>query len=66
MYTPTETLLQNYANILVNFALNDGQGIQSGDVVQIRIPETAKPLLQPLVKAVLIAGGYPMVDYLPE
>lgn len=66
MYTPTETLLQNYANILVNFALNGGKGIKSGDVVQIRIPETAKPLLQPLVKAVLIAGGYPMVDYLPE
>ena len=56
MYIPSTDLLHNYTNILVNFALNSGQGIQHGDVVHVRIPETARPLLGPLTIAILQAG----------
>lgn len=66
MYTPSPQILHNYANILVNFALNSGQGIQHGDVVHVRIPETARPLLGPLTIAILQAGWHPMIDLIPE
>jgi leucyl aminopeptidase (aminopeptidase T) len=66
MYTPAPHILDNYATILVNFALNSGAGVKAGEVVQIRIPETAKLLLKPLVKAVMHAGAHAVVDYLPE
>lgn len=56
MFIPSSTLLTNYANILVNFALNSGKGIQHGDVVHVRIPETARPLLGPLTEVILKAG----------
>jgi leucyl aminopeptidase (aminopeptidase T) len=56
MFIPSSTLLTNYANILVNFALNSGKGIQHGDVVHVRIPETARPLLRPLTEVILKAG----------
>lgn len=66
MYTPSDHILEHYATVLVNFALHGGQGVQAGEVVQIRIRETARPLLPHLVKRVLLSGAYPLVDYLPE
>ncbi len=66
MFIPSSTLLTNYANILVNFALNSGKGIQHGDVVHVRIPETARPLLGPLTEVILKAGWHPMIDLIPE
>lgn len=66
MYTPSLLILTNYANILVNFALNSGKGIQHGDVVHVRIPETARPLLGPLTEVILKAGWHPMIDLIPE
>lgn len=66
MYTPSPHILDNYAKILVNFALNSGAGVKTGEVVHIRIRETAKLMVKPLVKAVLQAGAYPLLDYLPE
>jgi hypothetical protein len=45
MYTPSSSLLYNYADILINFALNSGEGIKKGEVVHVRVPETARPFL---------------------
>lgn len=65
-YIPSPEILQKYADVLVWFALNDCQGIAPGDVVQLQIPECAKPMLLPLQKAVLERGGHPIIRYFPD
>lgn len=66
MYAPSETILQKYADVLVNFGLRQGQWIKPGDVVFVQIPECAKPMYMPLQKAILQAGGHPIFEYLPD
>jgi aminopeptidase len=66
MYKPNELLLKKYADVLVKFALNSGKGINTGDVVQLVVPDVAKPLLLALYQSVLEAGGHPMVRLLPS
>jgi len=65
-YQPSKEILVKYANLLVNCALNDFKGIKEGDVVLLQVPETAKPLLIELRKAVLKAGAHPIIKYMPE
>ena len=65
-FTPNEKILDNYADILINFALNTYQGIKKGDVVLLQVPECAKPLLISLRRAVLNSGGHPIVHYSPD
>ena len=64
-YVPNEKILQKYAELLVNFALNSGKGIQKGDVVQCNIPDVAKPLALALQNVILQAGGQPMMRLMP-
>jgi aminopeptidase len=66
MFTPSKKILEKYANVLINFALNSGKGIKKGEVVLLQVPESAKPLLKELRIAVLKSGGFPMNQYLPE
>ena len=65
-YQPSAELLDNYANVLINFALNSGEGVKPGEVVQLRVPECAKPLLVALRRAVLKAGAHPLVFFAPD
>lgn len=65
-YTPSKKVLENYAYILVNFALGGKIGIKKGEVVYIVIDEYAKPLFFELRKAILKAGGHMIVNYLPS
>lgn len=65
-YEPSAELLDNYANVLINFALNSGEGVKPGEVVQLRVPEVAKPLLVALRRAVLKAGAHPLVFFTPD
>ena len=65
-YQPSEEILEKYADVLVNYALGGGTGVKAGEVVQLRIPEVAKPLLKTLHRAVLKAGAYPLVFYTPD
>lgn len=58
--------LEKYANILINFALNDGAGVREGEVVFLQVPECAKPMLLPLRRAVLKAGAHPIIEYRPD
>ena len=51
MYKPSDEILEKYANVLVNFALNSGKGIKKGDVVFVQVPESAKPMLIALQRA---------------
>ncbi len=65
-YAPDQKVLDNYADILINYGLNGGKGIRPGDVVFLEVPEIAKPLLLSLNKTVLAAGGHPIIQYLPD
>ncbi len=65
-FRPSQKMLERYAHVLVNFALNNGKGIKKGDVVRIVCHEYAKPLYQELRKAVLKSGGHVMGQYLPD
>ncbi len=64
-YQPSQTILNEYAKVLVNFALNSGKGVKRGEVVQIAIPDIAKPLALELRNEVLEAGAHPMLRLLP-
>lgn len=65
-YRPSQEILDKYANVLINFALNDCKGIKKGEVIFLQVPECAKPLLVSLRKAVLKAGAHPIIEYLPD
>lgn len=64
-YVPSQKILQKYADVLVNFALNNGSGIKKGEVVQIAVPDIAKPLAKELQIAVLKAEAHPMLRLIP-
>lgn len=66
MYTPSQKILEKYADVLVNFALGGGKGIKKGEVVFLQVPESAKQLLKALRITVLKAGGNPITNYIPD
>lgn len=65
-YQPSDTILEKYAQVLINFALGSGKGIKPKEVVFLQVPECAKPLLVHLRKTVLLSGGYPIIQYIPD
>lgn len=65
-YIPSKEILEKYAAVLVNFALNGGTGIKPKEVVFLQVPECAKPILEPLRNTVLKAGAYPIIQYIPD
>ncbi|MBD3317552.1 MAG: aminopeptidase [Chitinivibrionales bacterium] len=66
MYTPPKRVLKNYADILVNFALNDGKGIKKKDVVYLGVQIPGLPLGREVYRAVLAAGGYPILNIMDD
>lgn len=66
MYTPSDDILKKYADLLVRFALNGGEGVRPKQVVQVNIPDVAKPLYTALLQSILEAGAYPKVQLLPS
>jgi len=61
----TQQILAKYADVLVNFALNSGKGVKTGEVVRLVVPDVAKALGLELQNAVLRAGAHPMMRFLP-
>jgi aminopeptidase len=61
----SQEILRKYADVLVNFALNSGEGVKKGEVVRIVVPDVAKPLALELQNAVLKAGAQPIMRFLP-
>jgi aminopeptidase len=57
-YEPPKKIIDKYADLLVNFALNSGKGIKKGDVVYISCGLTALPLYRALKKSIHDAGGH--------
>ncbi|MEK6858300.1 MAG: aminopeptidase [Nanoarchaeota archaeon] len=63
---PSHEILQRYADVLVNFALNSGKGLQKNELVYLQIPECAKPLLKALQITILKAGGHYITQFIPD
>jgi aminopeptidase len=64
MFVPDQSILAKYADLLVKFAVNGGAGPKKGDVVQLNVPDIAKPLYVELLRAVLQCGAYPKTHFL--
>jgi len=60
-----EALLAKYADVLVNFALNSGKGLQPNEVVELIVPDVAKPFALALQNTVLKAKGIPLMRLVP-
>ncbi|MEI8337629.1 MAG: aminopeptidase, partial [bacterium] len=65
-YHPPKKVLERYADILVNFALGSGKGVQKGETVYLTVNEYAKPLYIELYKAIIKAGGNVIQNYIPD
>lgn len=65
-YTPSDTILKKYANVLIHFALGSGKGIKRGEVVRVSASESAKPLYIAVCNAVIAAGGHVLSNYGPD
>ena len=66
VYHPPQKILERYAEVLVKFALNSGEGVKKGEVVLVQVPERAKPMLKALRKAILETGAHPIIQFLPD
>lgn len=64
-YIPSQEILDRYADVLINYALNSGEGVKSGEVVECVVPDIAKPLAFSLQNAILKSGAMPMIRLLP-
>lgn len=65
-YQPSPEILKKYADLLIKYALNSGGGVKPGEVVQVIVPECAKPMYVPLRTSVLEAGGIPLMQFHPD
>lgn len=65
-YLPPQNIIDKYAHVLVNFALNSGAGVKRGEVVQCVVPDVAKPMALALQNTLLKAGAHPMIRLIPS
>ncbi len=65
-FTPSKVILQRYAKVLVNFALNSGEGVRPGEVVRITINEAAKPLYVEIRNQLIRSRAHYITNYLPD
>lgn len=61
MYSPPQKILENYARVLVDFALGKTKGVRRGEVVYLQFDSEAKPLAEAVFKRILEAGAHPMI-----
>src|SRR3989344_561643 len=66
MYTPSPNILKKYSDVLIKFALNSGRGVRKNEVVLLWVRESARPMLEPLQRSILEAGGHYLTYYVPE
>ncbi|MGD9129279.1 MAG: aminopeptidase [Candidatus Woesebacteria bacterium] len=64
-YQPSKKILANYADVLVNFALNSGRGVKKDEVVEVIVPDIAKALALELQNTLLKAAAHPLIRLLP-
>jgi aminopeptidase len=61
MYTPSKDILEKYSKVLINFALNDGNGIKKDEVVYLVTQTPGIPLAKEIYRTILKSGGHPLV-----
>lgn len=61
MYIPSIKVLDNYARVMIDFALGKGKGIKKGDIVYLQYDADAQPLALSVFKRILEKGGYPIL-----
>ncbi|HYH15879.1 MAG TPA: aminopeptidase [Flavisolibacter sp.] len=61
-----ENLLNKYAQVMVHYALNNGQGINKGDTIFLVGQEYTKDLFMAIAKEVYAAGGNLITNYIPN
>ncbi len=66
MYTPSKKVLDNYAKVMIDFALGKGKGIKKGDIVYLQYDAEAQPLALAVFKRILEKGGHPMLKRADE
>ncbi len=64
-YQPPAELIKKYAQVLVRYALNSGQGLEEDEVVECIVPDVAKPMAKALQNEVLKVGAHPIIRLLP-
>ena len=57
-YQPSDKILEKYAKVLVNFALNSGQGIKPGEVIRLNVGLSALPMYRALVRAIIDSDAH--------
>lgn len=66
MFKLDESLLKNYAKVMVRYALNDGKGINKGDTVFLVGQECTRDLFMAVAAEVYAAGGNLITNYQPN
>lgn len=61
MFIPEKYFLRSYAEILINFALNDGNGMKKGDVVYLVTQIPGLPLAKEVYRVIIQSGGQPII-----
>ncbi len=61
MFVPEEKILQNYASVMVDFALGGGAGIGKKDVVYLQFDLPAMPLALKIYLRILEKGAHPLL-----
>ena len=64
-YLPPCDILDRYADVLVNFSLNQGKGLQPGETVNLRLWDAAHPMGEFMEKHIIQAGGNIIHNLLP-
>lgn len=60
-YVPSKEILDKYADVLVNFALNAGEGVKPGQVVLVNVPESARLMYDCLYQKLILAKANPIM-----
>lgn len=62
MYTPGRKILENYAIVMVDFALGKGKGVREKEIVYLQYDSEALPLALAVYRRILEKGAYPMLQ----
>lgn len=63
---PDDVLLKKYAQVMVHYGLNNGNGINKGETVFLVGQECSKDLYMAIAKEIYAAGGNIINSYLPN
>ena len=66
MFVPNKKILENYAKVLIDFALGKGLGIKEKQVIYLQYDTEALPLALTVFKRIIEKGAYPMVKSIDE